>query len=379
MKFKIIIILVVAIVLAVAGFLIWASVGKHFPFNEQEVSEQEALKNVETVVYAAETPFNIQEFKNLDEAAPEDIGNLTKKMEDAFSELKVDKTEIVIPANSEVHLAFKSFCLDHSLSAPDSYVPMVFSYEKIDMPLFFEIGKYMLEQPDIDQPLMQDLIWDLSADKKSKFEDLSDEEQQLLLKIDPSAQEIVDSYQYYRNISVRNFIFGENLPEDVVAQPLPGTELYVRVSDTSSYDYTELDLYNPSAKSQTFPLIKEGEGILTLMPKDSIEEVDADGLIFGVAAGKFDISGNNFRTPADAGVVLLSEEGKEIILKAGTEISLPDLAKKLGQSENTSFFQVPQAQAGSPNWKNWAGSGFQRKLGGKPEPPQLTDIVGVRG
>ncbi len=259
------------------------------------------------------------------------------------------------------------------------------------MPFFPEIEKYIMEQPDINQSLIQDLIWNLSADEKNKFDQLSDEEQQFLLGINPSAREIVDSYQYYRNISVKSLAFGENLPEEVIAQPFPGTELYAKVNSTSggnhTYDYTEIDLYNPSTKSQTFSMIKEGEGVLILMPKDSVRKVDVDGLIFGVLSGKFDINNNFFRTPADAGVVLLSQGGAKIVLKSGTEISLSDLAKKLGQddSANMSFLRARTANAESSNW-DWTGSGLQRK-GGDPEPPEchvecrldLCEVVCVRG
>ena len=64
------------------------------------------------------------------------VNSVTPEIGKVFSELKVNKGEVVIPANSKVRLVFKTFCLDHGYSAPDAYVPTVFSYEKIDMPFF---------------------------------------------------------------------------------------------------------------------------------------------------------------------------------------------------------------------------------------------------
>lgn len=381
-KFKFIKIGVVIVsVLLILGIAIWFSITKY-----QSNLEQDILQKVEKISYTTQLPFDQQKLLDTTGITLGEVKTVPLEVGEAFSELKVNKGKIIVPGNSKVRLVFKTFCLDSDYGVPGSDVPIIFSYEKIDMPLFFETQKYLLENDDIDQSLIQDLIWDLSTRTRAKFDQLSEEEQQLSLKIDPSAKEKIDSYQYYRNISVKNFNFGENLPEETIAQPIPGTELYAKVNSTSGYDYTEIDIYNPSVNSQTIPIIKEGEGVLTLMPKNSIIKVSLDEMVFGVVAGKFDINNNFLKTPSDTGVILLSEKGKKVILKPNTEISLSNLARKLGQSEQeNSYLQINQTQAANEDLLE----GLQRKSG-KPLPPLchvkyndkftgFTIICGVRG
>ncbi|GAI35082.1 unnamed protein product, partial [marine sediment metagenome] len=120
-----------------------------------------------------------------------------------------------IPANSKVHLAFETACLDKgNYGIPDENVPVVFSYEKIDMPLFEKITTYVFAHPELDWVITQGLFWDLSSEYAVlfglpfegplEFDDLLGPLQTALLEIDPNAREAVESYEYYRNITVKN-------------------------------------------------------------------------------------------------------------------------------------------------------------------------------
>jgi len=266
-------------------------------------------------------------------------------------------------------LALDSFCLDSLYGVPDDDYPIVFSYEKLDMPLFFEIEYYILEHPELDLIVTQELMWNLSPYGQYEFDTLLGSHRDILLEIEPDAEKIVDSHEYYRNISVKNFIFGENLPEETIAQTIPGTELYAKVVDSIAYMETELDLYNPSSEPQIFSLIKEGQGVLALVPMGWVKKVSIGMLSFGIVSGKLDISENIIRTPSDVGATIISMEGNQIVLEPKIELSLNELEKMLEQSGSSAFFQLlPEAHALDP--VDWFIELYQRRQGVKWSVPQ---------
>ncbi|GAF77667.1 unnamed protein product, partial [marine sediment metagenome] len=242
---------------------------------------------------------------------------------------------------SKIQLMFETYCLDPFYDIPDKDWPVVFSYEKVDMPLFSEVATYLMEHPDLDQGFAQQLVWGLSSDEQSKFEDFLEENQQLLLDIRPDAQEVVDSYEYYRNMSIRNFSFSEDLLEEVVPQPIPGTELYAKVTFAGGYSQTGIGVYNPSSKPQVFSIFKEDAGILAFVPKGWVKEVtvwkEAEELTFGVVTGKLDIAESVFRTPADSGVTVELEDGSQITIEPSTELSF-DQFKQLVEGGAVSWW-----------------------------------------
>jgi len=178
---------------------------------------------------------------------------------------KIKRSEGTIPPNSKVRLQFMSYCLDEGYPAPDIDEPFIFSYETLDVPLFLKIMTYVIEHQEIEQSLVQKLIWNLS--KKLKFRELSESEQQLLFKIDSYADAEVDNYQYKKSyIPETKFVF-ENLPKEIIPQPIPGTEIYAKPVKIVGYSKMELEFYNPTSATQTLKLIKSNPGILTLNPR----------------------------------------------------------------------------------------------------------------
>jgi len=211
------------------------------------------LKNIEAVVYEKQIAFDPQSLTdNSETAAGEEI---VKKLNSLGS-------ATIIPPNSKIRLPFATYCLDPGYSAPESNVPVVFSYEKVDMPLAAEISNYNIEHPEADQTILQEIFWRLAAAEQSKFADLGEEVQKLLLEINPQAETIVDNYEYNTDLDVKNFVFGNNLPEETVPQKIPGTELYAKITDSQSYSFTELEVYNPTAQPQTFQLLKDSEKLV---------------------------------------------------------------------------------------------------------------------
>jgi len=346
----------IALVLVI---LIGAVVG-YFLFTRSEKKQTE-VKDVETITYITQLPFDPASLRSISDDTPE--------AKEILSMLEIEKTEVVIPPNSKVRLALDSFCLDSLYGVPDDDYPIVFSYEKLDMPLFFEIERYILEHPELYLSVSQELMWNLSSYEQFEFDSLLGNQRDILLEIEPDAKRIVDSYEYYRNISVKNFIFGENLPEETIAQPIPGTELYAKVVDSFGYGETEFVLYNPSSEPQIFSLIKEGQGVLAFVPMGWVKKVSIGMLSFGVVSGKFDISENIIRTPSDSGATVISMEGNQIVLEPKTELSLNELEKMLEQSGSSAFFQLlPEAHAFDPI--DWIVELYQRRQGVKWSVPQ---------
>ena len=133
--------------------LIGAIVG--FLFLRRCEKKQPEVKGVETITYITELPYEPDELKDITE---------TSEGEEIYAALEAGKTKAIIPAKSKIFLPFNSLCLDADYDVPNEYMPALFSYEKVDMPLSFEIEHYILEHPDLDQYFLQDLIWGLSSD-----------------------------------------------------------------------------------------------------------------------------------------------------------------------------------------------------------------------
>ncbi|MDP2750577.1 MAG: hypothetical protein Q8O89_07130 [Nanoarchaeota archaeon] len=179
---------------------------------------------------------------------------------------KIKRSEGVIPPNSKVRLQFKSFCLDEGYPAPDVNEPFIFSYEMLDVPLFLKLMNYVIEHPELEQSLVQKLIWNLP--KKLKFHELLEAEQQLLFKIDPYADAEINNYQYKKSHKPETeFVFDQNLPEEIIPQPIPGTGIYAKPVKISGYSNVELEFYNPTPTPQVLKLIKNNPGILTMTPR----------------------------------------------------------------------------------------------------------------
>jgi len=220
--------------------------------------------------YVTKLNFNPQNLKDVSELAGAD---------EIF---KAKRTEGTIPPNSKVRLQFRSYCLDAGYPAPDHNDPFIFSYEMIDMPLFLKLMTYVIEHPELEQSVVQKLIWNLS--KKLKFHELSETEQQLLLKIDLYADAEVNNYKYGRYWPGTKCVFDRNLPKEIVPQPIPETEIYAKPVKIGGYSNIELEFYNPTPTPQVLKLIKNNPGMLTMNPRgrDKFQRLGGFTYITGV-------------------------------------------------------------------------------------------------
>jgi len=238
---------------------------------------------------------------------------------------------------------------------PDTTWPIIPVYKKLDIPLASEIISYAVNHKDLDQGLAQEVIWRLL--EKSEFDGISEEGQTLLLEINPQAQEIVDSYHYDQNFSVENFDYAEKLPEEVIAQSIPGTELYAKVSDSSSYDYiagaelyakisdsasyswTEIEVFNPSPKPQVFSLVQDDK-VLVLMPKEWVESLSVESSYFYLVTGKLNISEETVSTPSDCGAIIELENGSQVSIKPNSKFKKEAFEKMIEKKEDSKWDQL---------------------------------------
>jgi len=333
---------------------------------------------VEKVSYITQLSFNPESLEDITETAEGDA---------VRAGLGSPEARATIPANSKVHLAFETACIDKgNYGVPDENVPVVFSYERLDMPLFEEIAAYVFAHPELDPVITQGLFWDLSSEYgvlwglpfegPLEFDALFEPLQATLLEIDPNAREVVESYEYYRDITVKNFSFEEGLPEEVVAQPIPGTELYAKIVKTDDYYYTELEVYNPSSRPQVLSLFKKDVGILTFVPNPWARKVrvwkEGESLTFGVVWGKFDIRENIFRTPADSGAVIELEGGIQRTIEPNSELSFDQLKQMVEEGAVSWWGRLLYRLFGPfPAGAMWGRNKYQMKV--------PTTITGVRG
>jgi len=263
-----------------------------------------------------------------------EIEDITEKKDGkaTLSNIKQDNTVINIPANSKINVRLGTFCMDARYSYPNAKQPMIFSYERVDMPLFTEVMTYLFDHPEVRQILAQHLVWNLSSNKRKKFSELRQDEQELLLEIVPDAQTIVDSYEYNRNISVNAFDFGKEPPKKIVAQPIPGTNLYGKVLKTRAAEAIDIVIYNPTDADEFLPFFTE-EGIFSVVPAGWAMLVKAGGLSFNLLAGKMDIKDGIVKTGPDAGAVIATKEGGICILEPASELTLDQLDELMEQQK----------------------------------------------
>lgn len=359
-----------------------------FFIREKETpTETGGVDKVERITYSEQLSFD-----------PQGLTDITETAEGVaiVSSLKAGETQVDIPPSSKINLSLKIFCMDSRYAYPEADWPTVFAYEKVDMPLYSEVMAYLFAHPEVDQNLVQYLIWDLSSDKKVKFADLDEDEQNLLLKINPNARSIVDSYEYYRNLSIKAFDFGEKMPEEVVAQPIPGTGLYVKVVGTHANEALDVEIYNPTPAVQTLPLLTE-EGAFSTVPAGWAMLVKMEDFSFKLAVGELDIKDEIVKTPSDVGAILVSEDGGILILDPGAQLTLSELNELLQEAEpygdSTSFFGIAKAYAANRiagkhegTVRGWLQVQLGRFwylvgdiVGRKEAPPQRTSAAGVRG
>lgn len=172
---------------------------------------------------------------------------------------KKDTLNGIIPGKTKVRLKFLTFCMDEGKLAPDVNEPYIFSYEMLDMPMFFKIMFYFNSHPQIGSDFRQQLIWKLC--KKPKFYELSKEEQEFLFKIDEFADSEVNNYKSVKYSDWKG-IEKENWPENIFPQQIPGTEIYAKFIKINGFSEAEVEFYNPLEKEQVLVLLKTNPGTL---------------------------------------------------------------------------------------------------------------------
>lgn len=333
---KVILILVV-IIAVVFGILLLVRLKNNLAKNKIEES-------VEKITYQTELNFDPQSLQDITE---------TEAGAKVLSELETEKTKTTIPPNSKIRFPFETYCLNHGYGIPDTDWPTILYYKKLDIPFAPEIISYSVNHSDLDQPLAQEVIWKLL--EKSDFDGISEEGQALLLKINPQAREVVDSYQYGQNFFLENFVYPEKLPEEVIAQSIPGTELYAKVSDSRSYDWTEIEVFNPSSKSQVFSLVRDDK-VLVLMPKEWVESLSVGSSYFYLVTGKLNISEEEaVSTPADSGAIIELENGSQIAIKANSKFEKAAFEKMVEKKQDDSqwhqlLYSFYPREAKAVNW-----------------------------
>jgi hypothetical protein len=223
----------------------------------------------EKVVYQETLPFN-----------PNTLTDITEATEgtNILDSIASPRERATIPAKSKITLSMPSYCLDGNKSSPESEGkwPNLFSYEKVDMPMYSDVVAYVNRTSDVNQGLVQEIIWKLAPDSQTAFDDLSDEQQALVLAINPNAKNIIDSYEYFNNFDIKYFQFPKTMPKQVIAQNIPGTKLYTKAVSFAGYSETNLEVYNPTDVPQTFYLKDADGGMLTTIPMFWEQTVNAD-------------------------------------------------------------------------------------------------------
>ncbi|MCL4366843.1 FecR family protein [Patescibacteria group bacterium] len=253
----ILIFLIVVVALILAGL---------YFFNKTVQSPQDkgttaTGSNNEVQVYQETTPFDPESLTQVDQVTKSQDG-------------------VVIPPKSRVNLAVPSYCLDggKGLPDPEEVWPQLYSYQKVDMPLFNEITDYLDSHSDAEQSMAQEVIWGLAPDSQTKFADFTDEEKQFLLQVDSKAEEKIDSYQYYQHISVARYQFPEQTPTKLVPQPIPGSGLYAKNTDYGGYSQDFVEVYNPTDQPQTLSLKNSSGEVLVAVPMFWTMTVDIDNI-----------------------------------------------------------------------------------------------------
>jgi len=245
------------LIFCVVGFLLFL----YYFFHLRQLTDysKDIPADADKVVYQEKLSFD-----------PETLTDITQtetgiKILDSFNSQQMQAS---IPAKSKITIPMASYCIDGDKKAPDINWPNVFSYEKVDMPMYADLIAYLRKHPNVDQDLVQQIIWHLAPDYQMSYDDLSDDEKTLLLTINPSTQKIIDSYQYFQDYDIKYFQFPKNLPKQVVAQNIPGTKLYAKGTEFYDYAFTVMEVYNPTGEPQTFYSQDPDGNILTTVPMD---------------------------------------------------------------------------------------------------------------
>lgn len=311
----------------------------------------------EDLTYQTSIPFDPETLPDISESSQ------AKEVVENFQKGAISLT---IPGKSKLFMHINTYCMDSALSAPDSDRPLIFSYEKADMPMFEEITEYVLAHPELDPHPIQAIYWGLGPTSRFEFESFDEDEQAILLDINPNAQEIIDNYEYHQNITAKAYDFGdevylgENEPDQVYPQRIPGTDIYIKLVDVYSFSGFDAWIYNPTNSPQTFSRYTS-DGILSVVAATYSTRIEFDYGYMFLVLGKLDISDGNISTPADSKAVLISGAGGLwskgqliVILQPNTQISpenleivMEEVIKASGE-EPISFVPVAKAQETPP-------------------------------
>lgn len=192
--------------------------------------------------------------------------------------------KIVIPANSQIKLKFRSFCLAHNKAGPSNGENFKWATKTPSIPYYEELFTYWDTHPEIYAGDIQTLIWNLGSG--TYFENYPPTLQRILLEIDPEAQKklpskiksqlfniakdlILDSvplardarnvyydikgqFYNYQHTANRILELKSRLPfiQDTGPTQIPGTPLY---SDITNTGFSEVNstFYNPSNNDVT--------------------------------------------------------------------------------------------------------------------------------
>lgn len=192
----------------------------------------------------------------------EKLKDITDQIEkyDIFNK---DSLSANIPPYSKITIDFFTFCMDVGKVAPAIDEPYIFSYEMLDMPLYFKIMQFFNKHPEIDKDFRQNLIWKLC--KRPKFNELSEEEQNFLFQIDEYADAEVNNYKV-KNYRIWSGYPKEEWPEEINPQTIPGTELKAKLIHINGFSEAKVDFYNYTDKTQKLILLKSNPGNLSANP-----------------------------------------------------------------------------------------------------------------
>lgn len=335
--------------------------------------QKQIFSNIEHVNYSKTTTFDENKLNDITE---------TIRGQGVISSLKEEKTSTIIPAYSKVRLPFSTYCLDSNYDVPDKNIPAIFYYDKIDMPLFTELVSYLLNHPQIEQTLVQEIFWNLSAHEQFKFDDLVEEQQRFLLKVEPHADKVIDSYQYYKDIDVKNFDFGRNFTGTTAPQRIDDSQLYAKITDETGYGYTELEIYNPTDKDQLFSLIRENSEILVFTRPGWVKKIkiyshngEQNEIDFDVIVGKFNLVDNNIVTEFNEGAIIRFPDNRIMNLMPNSKYNINTLSKNGANG----------GEMKKPPWvkdRSWLDEIFWKIESKKPNKFQIKTLIsttGVRG
>ncbi|MBF0489644.1 MAG: pre-toxin TG domain-containing protein [Candidatus Omnitrophica bacterium] len=93
--------------------------------------------------------------------------------------------KIQIPAHSRISIPIQTFCLNPGVPAPVPGEKFIWKTDDTEIPYFRDVVAYAIKHPEIDQPTIQTLIWNLK--KETRWENYPINMQSILLAIDPQS------------------------------------------------------------------------------------------------------------------------------------------------------------------------------------------------